>query len=89
MAMQSLRFVHPCKLARDSERDKWARWNGVVSAHRDFTEGATFVPFRGEIVRGFGPQAKEFVRTVVEWVGSGRDLCVFGFQAALRLNVIG
>ena len=31
---------------------------------------------------GFGPQAKEFVRTVVEWAGSARDVSVFGWQAA-------
>jgi hypothetical protein len=30
----------------------------------------------------FGPQAKEFVRTVVEWVGNVRDVSVFGWQAA-------
>ena len=50
----------------------------MVSAHRDFTEGATFVPFSVEIARGFGPQVKEFVRTVVEWAGSVRDVSVFG-----------
>jgi hypothetical protein len=54
----------PCKLARDGEREKWAWWNIAVSAHRDFTEGATFVPFSLEIAGGFGPQAKRFV---VSW----------------------
>ena len=45
----------PCKLARDGERDKRARWDDAVRAHRDFTEGATFVPFSVEIAGGFGP----------------------------------
>jgi hypothetical protein len=72
----------PCKLARDGEREKWARWNGVVSAHRDFMEGATFVPYSVEIAGGFGPQAERFVETVVEWAGNVRDVSVFGWQAA-------
>jgi hypothetical protein len=53
-----------------------------VRAHRDFTEGAKFVPFSVEIAGGFGPQAKEFVRTVVDWAGNVRDVSVFGWQAA-------
>ena len=57
----------------------------MVSAYRNFTEGATFVPFSVEIVGGFGPQAKEFVRTVMEWVSNVRDVSVFGWQAASRL----
>ena len=71
-----------CKLARDGERDKRARWDDAVRAHRDFTEGATFVPFSVEIAGGFGPQAERFVETVVEWAGNVRDVSVFGWQAA-------
>ena len=72
----------PCKLARDGEREKRKRWERAVRAHRDFTEGAKFVPFSVEIAGGFGPQAKEFVRTVVDWAGNVRDVSVFGWQAA-------
>jgi hypothetical protein len=72
----------PCKLARDGEREKRARWDDVVSAHRNFTEGATFVLFSVEIAGGFGPQAERFVETVVEWAGNVRDVSVFGWQAA-------
>ena len=53
-----------------------------MRAHRDFTEGAKFVPFSVEIAGGFGPQAKEFVRMVVDWAGNVRDVSVFGWQAA-------
>jgi hypothetical protein len=53
----------------------------MVSAHRNFTEGATFVPFSVEIAGGFGPQAERFVETVVEWAGIVHDLSVFGRQA--------
>ena len=59
-----------------------------MSAHRDFKEGAIFVPFSVEIAGGFGPQAKEFVRTVVDWAGNVRDVSVFGWQA-LPSNDIG
>jgi hypothetical protein len=40
------------------------------------------VPFSVEIAGGFGPQAKKFVETVVEWAGNVRDVYVFGWQAA-------
>jgi hypothetical protein len=53
-----------------------------VSAHRDFTEGATFVPFSVAIAGGFGLQAERFVETVVEWAGNVRDVSVFGWHAA-------
>jgi hypothetical protein len=72
----------PCKLARDGEREKRARRDDAASAHRDFTEGATFVPFSVEIAGGFGPHVERFVETVVEWVGNVRDVSVFGWQAA-------
>jgi hypothetical protein len=72
----------PCKLARDGEREKRARRDDAVSAHRDFTEGATFVPFSVKIAGGLGPQAERFVETVVEWAGNVRDVSVFGWQAA-------
>ena len=49
-----------------------------MRAHRDFTEGATFVPFSVEIAGGFGPQAERFVETVLEWAGNVRDVSVFG-----------
>jgi hypothetical protein len=81
----------PCKLARDGEREKWARWNGAVSAHRDFTAGATFVPLSVEVAGGgFGPQAERFVETIVEWAGNVRDVSIFGWQAAekrVHLNI--
>jgi hypothetical protein len=36
-----------------------------------------------ENVGGFGPQAQELVRMVVEWAGNVRDVTVFGYQTAL------
>jgi hypothetical protein len=37
-------------------------------------------------VGGFGPQTKEFVRTVVEWTGIVRAVSVFGWQAACYVD---
>jgi hypothetical protein len=34
--------------------------------------------FTIEIAGGFGPQAKEFVKTVVEWAGNVRAVSVYG-----------
>jgi hypothetical protein len=63
----------PCKLACDGEREKWAWWNGVVSAHISrFCRGGNVRPIQcRDCGGGFGPQAKGFVRTIiVDWLGN-------------------
>jgi hypothetical protein len=79
MAVQSVRTPQASSPATASGMSGLGpRCNGAVSAHRNFTEGARFVPFSVVIAGGFAPQAEKFVETGVEWAGNVRDVSVFG-----------
>ena len=47
-------------LARAGAKDKWKRWKKAVDNHRDFANGATFVPFSMEIGGAMCADASSF-----------------------------
>ena len=66
------RYERTGDLARAGAKDKWRRWKKAVENHRDFANGATFVPFSMEIGGAMCAEASSFWTMCIEWAGNTR-----------------
>ena len=81
-AANGARYERTGDLARAGARDKWRRWKKAVENHRDFTNGATFVPFSVEIGGAMSTEALDFWTMCVEWAGNARSVDRWHWSAA-------
>jgi hypothetical protein len=68
-------------LARRGAKTKWRRWKKAVADHRDFTEGATFVPFSMECAGAWCAEANQFWERCMAWAGSRRAVDLYHWSA--------